>query len=124
MPELFAELEKRITPGTIVPKPQAKDDFIVKGLGTRRGERALIYTIPNHKNPTKPYEKGITASEWERAFTQLRNTGDFSRGWFQRAMPACAKEGGCNFTTIGGILELLGYASYSHGTYQLDRHQR
>jgi hypothetical protein len=122
MSELLAELQKRITPGTIIPKPQAKADFIVKGWGIRRGERALIYTIPNHNNPARPYLKGITASEWDLAFTQLRATGDFSSAWFQRAMAACAKEGSCNFTTIGGILQLLGYAVYSHGAYRAGRH--
>jgi hypothetical protein len=48
-------------PGTVIPKPAAKADFLVKDIGTRRGERALIYSIPNHQNPGKPYHKGITA---------------------------------------------------------------
>jgi hypothetical protein len=32
-------------------------------------------------------------------------------------MTACAKEGGCNFTTIGGVFEVLGYAKYERGMY-------
>jgi hypothetical protein len=81
-------------------------------MGKRRGERALIYTIPNHRTPMEPYEKGVTVSEWKEAFEHLMEAGDFTRSWFVQAMPACNKEGGCNFTTTGGIFELLGYAAY------------
>jgi hypothetical protein len=115
---ILADIEKKIIAGTIIPKPQGRADFIVKGWGVRRGERALIYTIPNHKAPTKPYQKGISVSEWVQAFEQLTNAGNFSRSWFERSMPACAKDGGCNFTTIGGVFELLGYAAYDRGTYR------
>jgi len=118
---ILAKIEREVTPGTVIPKPQGRADFIVKAWGVRRGERALIYTIPNHKTPTKPYQKGITVSEWLQAFEHLTDAGDFSRSWFERSMPACAKEGGCNFTTIGGIFELLGHAAYDRGTYRSTR---
>jgi hypothetical protein len=59
---------KTIKPGTIIPKPEAKKDFIVKGWGTRRGEPALIYLIPNHNYPDKPFQKGITISEFIEAY--------------------------------------------------------
>jgi hypothetical protein len=116
---ILADIENRITPGMTIPKPQANADFIVKGWGIRRGERALIYTIPNHGDPGRPYQKGIAASEWRRAFEQLRDAGAISRSWFDRSLPACAKEGGCNFTTIGGVFELLGCAVYSRGEYRV-----
>ena len=119
MKTILAEIERGIVPGTKISKPQARADFIVKKVwGTRRGERALIYTIPNHKTPTKPYQKGVTVSEWVQAFEHLTNAGDFSRSWFEQSMPACAKEGGCNFTTIGGIFEVLGHATYDRGMYR------
>ena len=118
MTNILVEIEKVISPGAVIPKPQARSDFIVEGWGKRRGERALIYTIPNHKTPTKPYQKGITDSEWVQAFEHLMTAGEFSRGWFDRSMPSCAKEGGCNFTTIGGIFEVLGYAAYDRGLYR------
>jgi hypothetical protein len=39
--------------------------------------------------------------------------------WFDHSMTVCAKEGGCNFTTMGGIFVLLGYAKYSdRGVYR------
>jgi hypothetical protein len=119
MRTILEKIESDIKPGTIIPKPEAKADFIVKEVwGFRRGEHALIYTIPNHKTPTKPYQKGITVSEWVRAFEHLTDAGDFSRAWFKRSMPKCAEEGGCNFTTIGGIFVLLGHATYERATYR------
>ena len=72
-------IESKVTPGMVIPKPQARADFVVKGWGKRRGERALTYTIPNHKNAYKPYQKGITVSEFEGAFDQLMSSGEFSR---------------------------------------------
>lgn len=50
--------------GSEIPKPEAKDVFRIKGLGIRRGESALVYTIPSHTGK-KPYEKGIALSEFE-----------------------------------------------------------
>ncbi len=114
---ILESIEQVATPSTVIPKPKARKDFTVKGWGQRRGERALIYNIPNHNNPY-PYRKGITESEWKMAHKQLSETGEFTREWFRSAMTDCNKEGGCNFTTIGGIFELLGIATYpGHGVY-------
>jgi len=115
---MIVEQIRRIAqPGTVIPKPDAKANFIVKGWGRRRRENALIYFIPNHVNPRSPYEKGITESEWEQAYQQIIKNGEFNRAWFNRNMQACAKEGGCNFTTIGGIFKLLGIAYYERPAY-------
>ena len=115
-------IREKVRSGMIIPKPEAKADFVVKGWGRRRGEKALIYTIPNHNNPEKPYEKGITDSEFELAYQQLQRSGELTRAWFDEKLPACNKEGSCNFTSVGGIFELLGEATYSgRGAYQLRR---
>lgn len=106
------EIKKKVPIGTVIPKPAAKADFVVKGWGKRREEGALIYFIPNHKNVDKPYKKGITESEWHQAYQRIRSGENFTREWFEQHMERCAKEGGCNFTTIGGIFELLGLAIY------------
>jgi hypothetical protein len=107
-----------IKPNTVVPKPEAKDDFTIKGWGKRRSQPALIYKIPNHLDAARPYEKGVTECEFEAAYNELMKSGSFTREWFNAALPACAKEGGCNFTTIGGVFQLLGIAKYStRGTY-------
>lgn len=112
-------IEQTATPGIVIPKPQARGDFVVKRWGRRRGERALVYTIPNHRDEKRPYEKGIKESEWVKAYDRLRETGQFTRKWFRCAMADCDAEGSCNFTTIGGVFELLGIAKYAQlGTYE------
>ena len=105
--------------GTEIPKPEAKASFSVKGPGKRRGEEAIVYTIPSHTR-ANPYQKGINRSEFVAAARRLRVAGEFTREWFNEHLPACAKEGGCNFTTIGGLLELLGEAQYAErGVYRV-----
>ena len=119
---IFDRIVKNAPPGTVIPKPAAKAEFKVKGTGRRRGERALIYTIPNHKTPTKPYQKGITVTEFEQAYRQLVTSDRFTRDWFNRNLAACSKEGGCNYTTIGGLFVLLGEAEYAGpGLYRKKR---
>lgn len=39
---------RRLPAGTAIPKPEAKAEFRIKGPGRRRGETAIIYTIPSH----------------------------------------------------------------------------
>ena len=112
-------IRKIAPPGTVIPKPEAREEFRVKGNGTRRGEDAIIYTIPNHSNPARPHQKGVTASELERAHRRLMEAGEFTHLWFRKHLPACAAEGSCNFTTMGGLFELLGDAQYEQrGVYR------
>jgi hypothetical protein len=110
-------LETRIkgvaTPGTVIPKPQAQAPFRVKGDGVRRGQRALVYTIPNHGNPGKPHEKGVTYVELEEAYAQLHRAGTLTNAWFRQHLRGCYAEGSCNFTTVGGLFVLLGEAQYA-----------
>lgn len=109
---------KEIPIGTVIPKPQSKHDFTISHWGIRRSQEALIYNIPNQKNPDKPFKKGVTIEEFKHASEHLVQHGDFTRKWFNKHLEACAYEGGCNFTTIGGIFVLIGIAKYtSTGTY-------
>ena len=118
MEHIMELIEQTAVPGTVIPKPEARGDSIVKCWGRRRGERALVYKIPNHNDGKKPYEKGITESEWVEAHNRLNETGEITRKWLRCAMARCNVEGGCNFTTIGGVFELLGVARYVEcGTY-------
>ena len=108
-----------LPPGTVVPKPAANKDFTVHGWGKRRKRPALIYNIPNHKSPEKPHRKGITREEWRHSVEQLLATGEFCLDWFKEHLPACYKEGSCNFTTIGGLMVHLGVARYARlGVYE------
>lgn len=117
---IVEQIKRKVKPGTVIPLPKSPFDRKVKCWGKRRGKNALIYLIPNHKNPSKPSEKGINESEWEQAYQQIISNGDFSRQWFNGNMQACAKEGSCNFTAIGGIFELLDIAVYyGRGKYRL-----
>ena len=97
--------------GDVIPKPNAKESFLIKGMGKRRGEEALIYLIPSHTGRS-PYQKGITLSEFDSAYSQLKTSGELTRQWFNLNLQKCAKEGACNFTTVGGIFELLKLAKY------------
>ncbi len=114
---IIDRIRREIPPGTVIPKPEAAGEYIVKSWGRRRGEDALIYFIPNRSHPEKPYEKGITTSEFRQAFQEIQETGKISRQWFNHRMQACAFEGSCNFTTIGGIFELLGIAVHERARY-------
>jgi hypothetical protein len=116
---LLERILSEIKPNTVIPKPAARGDFRIKGVGHRRGEPALIYTIPNHNAPNRPYEKGINASELDAAYRELIRTGRLTRAWFDQYLKSCASEGPCNFTTIGGLLVLLGEAEYAEpGVYR------
>ena len=116
---ILNRIRAEIPDGTAIPKPNTSMPYRTKGWGRRRGEPALVYFIPNRNNPDYPYETGITETEFERAYNQLIHSGEFNRKWFDTTLAGCAKEGGCNFTTIGGIFQLLGEASYSSaGTYR------
>lgn len=126
--ELLDRILNACKPGTEIPKPRARSPFTVKGEGRRRGERALIYRIPNHARPAAPREKGITASELDRARDELLESGHLTLSWFNEQLPGCAREGACNVTTVGGLLVLLGEAEYSgSGVYRrrgVPRHLR
>ena len=117
--DIIQKIRDKIRPGTVIPKPQSKADFKVKGWGIRRGEPALIYLIPNHNNQLKPYQKGVTVSEWQQAYTHLLKTGILDRSWFKNQFPHSAKEDPCNFTTIGGIFQLLNLVDYHERKYIL-----
>ena len=116
---VFDRIAAAVLPGTTIPKPHATKPVQLKGIGQRRGEDALIYSIPNESDPSQPYQKGVTRSELEQAYCELRRSKSISRAWFNREMQAAAAEGGCNFTTIGGLFQLIGAARYSSiGRYE------
>ena len=110
---IIDRIKSLINSGTVIPKPEAIGPFVVKGWGMRRGQSAMVYRIPNHKDSKKPYEKGITEEEFIVSYIQLKEHGELTKAWFSKVLPECVKEGGCNFTTVGGIFVLLGEARYS-----------
>ena len=114
---IVSRIRAEIPEGACIPKPIAKP-YKVKGWRHRRNEPALVCF-----NPASPHPKGITETEFEKAYNQLCETGEFTRQWFQRSLSKCADEGSCNFTTIGGIFVLLDEASHSEsGVYRRKLH--
>lgn len=116
---IVCEIRNAILPGTIIPRPLSKKAFVIKTWGHRRGERALIYFIPNNRDNNRPYEKGIAESEFEQAYRELMKRGRFTHSWFNENLRRCAKEGPCNFTLIGGVFEILKLSKYvKKGIYE------
>jgi len=111
-------IKSDIRPGTIIPKPQSAREYRVVGWGQSRGEDALVYSIPTLLSGGKASKKRIKISDFKAAYDVLVKTGQFTYSWFKDNLPDCAKDGNCNFTTIGGIFELLGVAQYAdRGVY-------
>lgn len=119
--DIVQVIRERIPPGTVIPKPRATQPHRVKGWARRRGEPALVYLIPNNKGGP-PYVKGIAESEFRATWARLCSHCSIDRAWFLDALPQCAAEGSCNFTTLGGLFELLGVASYESGRYVVVQH--
>ena len=97
-------------PGCEIQRPESATPFVIKGIGMRRGENAVIYLI--FSNGAKPHEKGVTESELHASCGELTKSGRFTKTWFKQNLPGCDKEGGCNFIFIGGFFVRLGLAVY------------
>lgn len=118
MSGIIGKIEDWALAGAEIPKPETDSVYRVKGWGRRRGERALIYFIPNRANRGQPHEKGVTESEWKQAYDRLASEGELRHSWFRRSMVRCHREGACNFTTIGGVFVALGIAvRHGRGIY-------
>jgi hypothetical protein len=116
---LLDRILSELPEGTKIPKPAATGAFNIKGEGIAYGERAIVYTIPNRRNPDRPRQKGVTATQLEEAYRQLLRSGELTRGWWNEHVRLSSDEGECNFTTVGGLLELLGEAEYAgRGVYR------
>jgi hypothetical protein len=126
---MLERMIKRVAPpGTVIPKPQARRRFIVKGEGMRKRQRALIYTIPNHSNPKTPYEKGITYLELERACQQLQRTGQLTLGWFLATYPSAMPKAAATSRPLAGYssfqvrLRMLGEECTLNGGWEAERY--
>ena len=108
---LVERIRKVAPPGTVIPKPKSASNKVV-GWGKSRGEDALVYAIPTKRGGHRQSTKRIKVSDFQSAHKVLIVTGEFTRSWFKQYLQDCNKDGGCNFTTIGGIFVLLGDASY------------
>ncbi len=98
----------KLAAGTKLPKPESKRTYTIKEVGIKDGERAVAYTIPR-KDGAKS-TKWITNSQLEAAYAELCRVGEIAKSWWTEHIAHGRDDGGCNFTTFGGLLILLGEA--------------
>ncbi|OLN21326.1 hypothetical protein BTO30_15560 [Domibacillus antri] len=75
-------------------------------------DNCIRYSIGQNGNSKK-----VTFEEFQAAFKEIKVNGCITRNWYNYAFPNQAKAAGCNFTTIGGLLQHFSYVSYSSGKY-------
>ena len=75
----------------------------------------FTYEIGNKGN----YKK-VTYIEVARAIEQIEASGFINRKWYEENFPKKSRSNPCNFTSIGGVLQELGYVIYSNNEYRKD----
>lgn len=112
--EILNRLEE-IPPYTAIPLPRSGEARFVK-WSNKQADRAIVYERPNRRNTNRHfYQRRVALSEFHAAYERLRETGEFTREWFQGPRKGASSD----FTVIGGIFELIGVATYAGpGTYR------
>jgi hypothetical protein len=72
----------------------------------------FTYAIGNNGN-----KKKVTFEEVEKAIKEVETTGSINRKWYEQSFPKRASSNPCNFTSICGVLEALGYVQYNDKQY-------
>ena len=106
-------VEQLVREQAVVPKPLSSGTCRLLRIGESRGARALVYELPKRPESKRASTKRIPLSVFEECADRLSDTGSFTRTWFAEHYPKLESDGTCNFTTVGGILQLLGLALYS-----------
>lgn len=65
----------------------------------------------------KGKKKKVMFEEVEKAIEELEVAGSINRKWYEQLFPQRARNNPCNFTSIGGVLEKLGYVQYNDKQY-------
>jgi hypothetical protein len=114
---IFSQAVSAFPPGARLPGTA----YVVKRCGKRHHEEAIVYYIPNSKQPTKPDEKGFSSSELCHAYSQLLSTKEFTRVWFNSEIERGKFSGGapCNFLAIGAVFVGLDLATKQRGLFRL-----
>ncbi|MCI0376008.1 MAG: hypothetical protein L0215_00225 [Gemmataceae bacterium] len=105
---LLIDRIKNIPIGTKIPKPQSTKDFLLQEIGEKDGEPAVAYTIPLSSG--RQGTKWLTRSQLEAAYEEICGKGEITKAWWREHIALGKDDGGCNFTTFGGLLVLLGEA--------------
>jgi hypothetical protein len=107
-----------IPQGTQIPKPSSTRNYTLKEVGVRGDARVVAFSIPrkNGKRETKL----ITEEQLEKAYSHFKATGSIDKAWWKANVSLKEDEGGCTFTSFGGLLIVLGEAERAgRGKYQL-----
>ena len=75
-------------------------------------DNGFTYSIGKNGN-----KKKVVFTEVEEAIVEIDKTGSINRKWYKDAFPKKAQTSSCNFTSIGGVLEKLGYVKYIDNNY-------
>lgn len=110
--DILQEVKKIALPGLKIPKPISDANYQVIKWVCKNGENIMYYSIPNKINASKPYTKSIKESDFKKAYFQLSKVGLLNRIWFNKELQHDSCCHPCNFTTIGGIFELLEITTY------------
>lgn len=103
------DIIKSINKGTMIQKPKKGETEILKVTNEH-----FYYRIGS-KNSKK-----VSLEEISWALEKLKNDGYFKRAEYEKAFTKISKSNPCNFTSIGGVLVTLGYATYEEkGKYSV-----
>lgn len=103
--DAVVELYKNNTP---IPKPNTSARILKVAVAKICGEKkdSFYYSIGSSSIKAVPFDTLYAA------YQRLTETGTFSRAWYRETFPAEARSRPGNFTTIGGVLVVLGFAEY------------
>ena len=119
MEDIIETIKKRLPPGTVIPKPESVSEFRIKDWKGEGDDEELAYIIPSHADPPRPSSKRIPSRRIRASFARLMSTGELTHVWFTTTAKNGKVEGGCNFTTVGGIFCFLGFAEHAgRGRYR------
>jgi hypothetical protein len=105
--------------GIIIPKPRSKEAYRSLGWKSSRGEEAFIYALPKRPKSKRASTKRIPSSVFKEACRILIEDGAITKAWFTEAFPKLNADGSCNFTTLGGVFQILGFAKWAKpGSYK------
>lgn len=99
-------VKSKIYNGMIFSKIKGKTN-IIKVM-----DDGFTYSIGENGN-----KKKVTFREVEQAIIEIEQTGVINRKWYEKIFPKRSKSNPCNFTSIGGVLEALGYVKYIESNY-------
>ena len=102
----FNELKQSIIPGLQFEKPNVQSSIL------KIDQEGFYYSIGQNGNSKK-----VTYDVLEKCYYQLESTNTLSKKWFNTTFPSIAKSAPCNFTTIGGLFQHFGIATYQKSTY-------